>query len=216
MSTKRAILTLIIILTLSCSACGGDIDYVPVKPGTENIPDNGNDSDDDNQGDNTGNEDNEGDNNQGNEGDNEGGNEGGDSGDDNTGDDTTNESDYIVELSNSDFEQGMAGWETNNYKDAKQATVEIVEGMGVNGSKCVKISQKSNGPVCCMAVERVLTGLKTETLYRMTAKVKYENVAKCPAFSPAPTSHEASARASAWRLAVTAAGMSVKIVAALG
>lgn len=177
MFNKRAILTLIIILTLSCSACGGDIEYVPVKPGTENIPSGGDNSEgDDNEGDdNTGNE---GDDNTGNEGDDNTGNEGDDNTGNEGGDDSTGESNYLVEMSNSDFEQGLAGWETNNYKDAKQATVEIVEGMGVNGSKCVKISQKSNGPVCCMAVERVLTGLKTETLYRMTAKVKYENVAK--------------------------------------
>ena len=163
-------------MMFSCCACGGDIEAAPVKPGTENIPsDDNTDNDqntgdeDENEGENSGDE-NTGDDNTGNE--NEGSNGEGD------GDDTTTEADYNVEISNADFEEGLKGWSTKNYKDATLAKVEIVDGMGVNGSKCVKISQAANNSVCCMAVERTLTDLKPETMYRFSAKVKYENVAK--------------------------------------
>lgn len=149
-------------MILSTTACGSDIEYTPVKPNTEGSGSNNNDTEG-----NEGDEGDEGDGNTGNEG---GGNEGDDG--------SYDESKYLVELSNSDFEQGMEGWSTHNYKDATQASVEIVEGMGVDGSKCVKISQKATNTVCSMAVERTLTGLKPETLYRMTAQVKYENVVK--------------------------------------
>ena len=172
MCKKGLFFTLIIVLILSCCSCGGDIEMVPVKPNTEGSG-SGSNGDDDNSDEN---EDGENDGNEEGEGGNEGGSTG--DGDGNQGDDSADESKYLVELSNSDFEKGMEGWSTHNYKDATQATVEIVEGMGVDGSKCVKISQKATNTVCSMAVERTLTGLKPETLYRMTAQVKYENVVK--------------------------------------
>lgn len=189
---RTNILVLFAVLSLMCSACGSEIEHVPVKPNTEGSgaqPDD--DQDDDQNEEGTEGDEGEGTEGDGNEGEgtegegNEGeGNEGeGTEGDGNEGDggnenDNPTDSQYLVELSNADFEDGMSGWNTHNYKDATQATVEIVEGAGVGGSKCVKISQKSTNTVCCMAVERTLTNLKPETMYRMTAKVKYENVAK--------------------------------------
>lgn len=169
----RRILVYIVALTLWLGACGGEIHMVPVTPGTENAPstddgttDDGSDVEDDDTTDSG-------------------------STDDGADDDATNDDNTVggegtddenpvagVEISNWNFEEGLAGWSTKNYKDATQTTVEIVEGVGVNGSKCVKIHQTATNSVCCMAVERTLTGLEPETMYRMTAQVKYENVVK--------------------------------------
>ena len=65
--------------------------------------------------------------------------------------------------------------------------MEVVDGAGINGSKAVKISQAAADLKCSVAVERKLTGLDPDQMYRLVAQVRYENVAEgCGAvmFSP--------------------------------
>ncbi len=92
-----------------------------------------------------------------------------------------------VELSNSDFEQGLQGWSIKRYGNGNQTTVEVVDGEGEGGSKALKISQAAANGKCCVAVERTLTGLKPDEMYRMTARMRYSSIADgCGAviFSP--------------------------------
>lgn len=92
-----------------------------------------------------------------------------------------------VELSNSDFEQGLQGWSIKKYHNGTKTKVEVVDGAGINGSKAVKISQAAADLKCSVAVERKLTGLDPDQMYRLVAQVRYENVAEgCGAvmFSP--------------------------------
>lgn len=92
-----------------------------------------------------------------------------------------------VELSNSDFEQNLQGWSIKRYGNGNQTTVEVVDGEGEGGSKALKISQAAANGKCCVAVERTLTGLKPDEMYRMTARMRYSSIADgCGAviFSP--------------------------------
>ncbi len=92
-----------------------------------------------------------------------------------------------IELSNSDFEQGLQGWSINRYGNGSQTKVEVVNGEGEGGSKALRISQAAADGKCCVAVERTLTGLKPDEMYRMTARMRYSNIAEgCGAviFSP--------------------------------
>lgn len=92
-----------------------------------------------------------------------------------------------IEMENGDFENGLNGWSIKNYNNGSKVTVEVIDGAGVDGSKAVKISQPAANGKCCVAVERKLTGLDKEKMYRMVAKIKYESIASgCGAvmFSP--------------------------------
>lgn len=81
-----------------------------------------------------------------------------------------------VELINPDFEDGLDGWTVKRYAKGDKADIEIAEGKGVGGSKCLSIFQHPNDGPCCVGVERTLTGLEPDQMYRMTARVKYSDV----------------------------------------
>lgn len=92
-----------------------------------------------------------------------------------------------IEMTNGDFENGLTGWSIRTYSNGAKATVEVVDGEGINGSKAVKISQAAANGKCSVAVARNLSGLEKRTMYRLVAQVRYENVASgCGAvlFSP--------------------------------
>ncbi len=82
----------------------------------------------------------------------------------------------LIEMINPGFEEDLAGWTVKRYAKGSKATVEIVEGQGVASSKCLKIFQHPNDGPCCVGVERTLTGLEPDQLYRMRARVKYSDV----------------------------------------
>lgn len=81
-----------------------------------------------------------------------------------------------IELSNKDFENGLQDWTINRYHNGTKTKVEVVDGAGVNGSKAIKISQAAADGICSVAVERKLTGLDAEQMYRAMAYVRYENI----------------------------------------
>ncbi len=84
---------------------------------------------------------------------------------------------YIpIELSNKDFENDLQDWKINRYHNGSKTKVEVVDGKGVNGSKAIKISQAAADGTCCVAIERKLTGLEAEQMYRAMAYVRYENI----------------------------------------
>lgn len=93
----------------------------------------------------------------------------------------------VVSLANGDFENGLEGWSRRDYGNGSAAKVEIVNGEGENGSKALKISQSASNGKCSVAVERTITGLEPDQMYRMTARMKYSDIANgCGAviFSP--------------------------------
>lgn len=81
-----------------------------------------------------------------------------------------------IELSNSNFEDGLTGWTINKYHNGNETTVEIVDGAGVQDSKAVKIQQWPENKKCCVAIERKLTGLEPDMMYRMTARMRYSDL----------------------------------------
>lgn len=83
---------------------------------------------------------------------------------------------YLVELSNTNFEDGLEGWTIKNYSNGAKTTVEVVDGQGVKDSKAVKIQQWPEDGKCCVAVERKLTGLEPDQMYRMTARLRYSDI----------------------------------------
>ena len=46
-----------------------------------------------------------------------------------------------VEVVNSGFEKGLEGWTRVDFHNGGKVTVEVVEGAGVNDSRCIKIQQ---------------------------------------------------------------------------
>lgn len=81
-----------------------------------------------------------------------------------------------IKLLNNDFEEGLEGWTVKRYSNGDKADVEVADGKGVSGSKCLTIFQHPNDGPCCVGVERTLTGLEPDQMYRMTARVKYSDV----------------------------------------
>ena len=55
-------------------------------------------------------------------------------------------------------------------------TVEVVEGAGVNDSRCIKIQQFPENGRCGVGIKQKLTGLEPDQMYRMYAKVKYSDI----------------------------------------
>ena len=53
-----------------------------------------------------------------------------------------------------------------------KVTVEVVEGAGVNDSRCIKIQQFAENGRCGVGIKQKLTGLEPDQMYRMYAKVK--------------------------------------------
>ena len=83
---------------------------------------------------------------------------------------------YAVELSNGNFEDGLDGWEIKKYSNGDNTFVAVVEGQGVRDSRCLKIQQFPEHGKCCVGVERVLTGLEPDQMYRATVRIRYSDI----------------------------------------
>ncbi len=81
-----------------------------------------------------------------------------------------------IELSNTGFEDGMEGWKRVDFSNGSKATVEIVEGEGLGGSKAAKIQQWPEDGKCCVALERKLTDLEPDMVYRASASIRYSDL----------------------------------------
>ena len=81
-----------------------------------------------------------------------------------------------VEVVNSGFEKGLEGWTRVDFHNGGKVTVEVVEGAGVNDSRCIKIQQFPENGRCGVGIKQKLTGLEPDQMYRMYAKVKYSDI----------------------------------------
>lgn len=86
------------------------------------------------------------------------------------------ESPYTVKIENGTFEDGLSGWTIKDYYNGGNALLEIVEGQGVQDSKCLKIQQLPENGKCCIAAEQRLTGLDPDQMYRITARIRYSDI----------------------------------------
>ena len=62
------------------------------------------------------------------------------------------------------------------FPEGGKVTVEVVEGAGVNDSRCIKIQQFPENGRCGVGIKQKLTGLEPDQMYRMYAKVKYSDI----------------------------------------
>ena len=90
--------------------------------------------------------------------------------------DAPGEDPNIVELYNGNFEDGLSGWEVKKYANGDKTTVAVVEGEGVKDSKCLKVQQFPENGKCCVGVERLLTGLEPDQMYRATVRIRYSDI----------------------------------------
>ena len=88
----------------------------------------------------------------------------------------TTEDPNIVKITNSNFEDGLEGWEIKNYSNGTKAFVGVVEGEGVKDSKCLKVQQFPEDGKCCVGVERTLTGLEPDQMYRASVRIRYSDI----------------------------------------
>lgn len=101
---------------------------------------------------------------------------------DNTSNDSNNDTPVVilnphqVDLQNGNFENDLDGWTIKRYSNGDKTTVEIVEGLGVKNTKCLKIQQYPNDGKCCVGVEREVTGLEPDQMYRMKARIRYSDI----------------------------------------
>lgn len=84
----------------------------------------------------------------------------------------------VIDLPNGNFENDLEGWTIKAYANGDKTTVEIVEGQGVKGSKCLKIQQLPENKKCCVGVTRQLTGLEPDQMYRLSARIRYSDITK--------------------------------------
>ena len=88
----------------------------------------------------------------------------------------TTEDPNIVKLTNTNFEDDLEGWEIKNYSNGTKAFVGIVEGEGVKGSKCLKVQQFPENGKCCVGIERTITGLEPDQMYRASVRIRYSDI----------------------------------------
>jgi hypothetical protein len=81
-----------------------------------------------------------------------------------------------IELENAGFENGLEGWTIKNFSNGSKTVVEIVDGEGRSESKAAKIQQWPENGKCCVALERKLTGLEPDVLYRATVSMRYSDL----------------------------------------
>lgn len=81
-----------------------------------------------------------------------------------------------VPLVNGTFEKGLDGWTRVDFHNAGKVTVEVVEGVGVNDSRCIKIQQFPENGTCGVGIKQKLTGLEPDQMYRMYARAKYSDI----------------------------------------
>lgn len=81
-----------------------------------------------------------------------------------------------VAIVNGTFEKGLEGWTRVDFYNGTKTAVEVVEGAGVNGGKCIKIQQFPESGRCGVGIKQRLTGLEPDQMYRMYAKVRYSDI----------------------------------------
>lgn len=81
-----------------------------------------------------------------------------------------------VEVINASFEEGLEGWTRVDFYNGGKVTVEVVEGAGVDGSRCIKIQQFPENGKCGVGIKQKLTGLEPDQMYRIYARVKYSDI----------------------------------------
>ena len=81
-----------------------------------------------------------------------------------------------VEITNGSFEEGLAGWTRVDFHNGGKVAVEVAEGDGVNGGRCIKIQQFPENGKCGVGIKQKLTGLEPDQMYRVYAKVKYSDI----------------------------------------
>lgn len=101
-----------------------------------------------------------------------------------------------VEISNNGFEEAkevdgkweIAGWTINRNYGPKaanaKASVTIVEGAGRQNSRALKIQQLPSNGKCCVVLERELTGLEPDVMYRMSASLRYSDIPNNEGYGP--------------------------------
>ena len=101
-----------------------------------------------------------------------------------------------VEISNNGFEEAeesngewkIKDWTINrNYgpRSANQkASVSIVDGAGRNNTRALKIQQLPSNGKCCVVLERELSGLEPDMMYRMSASLRYSDIPNNEGYGP--------------------------------
>lgn len=83
---------------------------------------------------------------------------------------------YAVKIVNSTFEAGLDGWQRVDFYNGGNASVEVVEGAGVDGSRCIRIQQFPEKGKCSVGIKQKITGLKPDCMYRVYAKIRYSDI----------------------------------------
>lgn len=81
-----------------------------------------------------------------------------------------------IDLPNHNFEDGLEHWTIKNWSNGEKTTVEVVDGEGRGNSKAAKIQQWPENGKCCVALERKLTGLEPDMLYRASVSIRYSDL----------------------------------------
>ena len=101
-----------------------------------------------------------------------------------------------VEISNNGFEEAelvdgewqIKDWTIKrNYGPSaanKKASVTIAEGQGRQNSRALKIQQLPANGKCCVVLERELTGLEPDMMYRMSASLRYSDIPNNEGYGP--------------------------------
>lgn len=102
-----------------------------------------------------------------------------------------------IEISNNGFETAeevsagvwnIQDWTINrNYgpnSNNVHATVEVVDGVGRQNSRALKIQQLPSNGTCCVVLERELTDLEPDMMYRMQASMKYSDIPNGQGYGP--------------------------------
>jgi len=83
---------------------------------------------------------------------------------------------YAVPVVNGNFEDGLEGWERVNFYNGSATSVEVIEGAGVDNSRCIRIQQFPEKGKCSVGIKQKLTGLKPDCMYRMYARIRYSDI----------------------------------------
>ena len=70
-----------------------------------------------------------------------------------------------VEITNGSFEDGLAGWTRVDFYNGGKVAVEVAEGDGVNGGRCIKIQQFPENGKCGVGIKQKLTGLELSLIH---------------------------------------------------
>lgn len=86
------------------------------------------------------------------------------------------ENPYEVEIVNGGFEKGLEGWTRVDFNNGGKTIVEVVDGAGVNDTRCIKIQQFPENGRCGVGIKQKIKGLEPDQMYRMYAKLRYSDI----------------------------------------